>query len=368
MALYPGFPLAQSDYMVGAISLTNGSKNFSLSGANPLDFAAATAGDEIYIAKSGKVLLIETITNSGGTLLYNCPSDCAGANQPFHLRLKPSASRLQGMVTTLLQKLGSGNLASLDNLTLPENHVIAGGQVAGQVKAVNLPTQMNSKLDKAGGVMAGEINSRASSSLRLSSGSEQTPAAILHKNTSDFVILLTDAGDRDGAWNNLRPFRIALTNGKVTMGCGLHVSAGDVTFSSSASFNSSIEVAGEVIAKSPNGLRFVGAGTSPSVIARKDGSNFYFLLTDADNPLGSFNSLRPFYINLTTGRAMMNEGLTVNGDINIISGVLKVGTSQHHLDGNIKGDFWKAWHPSGWLSNAIDARIAAKIAEALANL
>jgi len=41
---------------------------------------------------------------------------------------------------------------------------------------------------------------------------------------------------------------------------------------------------------------------------------------------------------------------------------------QHHTDGNIKGDFWKNWHPSGWLSNAIDARIAAKISAALANL
>jgi len=42
---------------------------------------------------------------------------------------------------------------------------------------------------------------------------------------------------------------------------------------------------------------------------------------------------------------------------------LKVGTSQHSFDGNIQGDIWKAWHPSGWLLNAIDARIAAKISE-----
>jgi len=34
---------------------------------------------------------------------------------------------MQAQVATLLQKLGSGNLASLDELTLPANHVIAGG-------------------------------------------------------------------------------------------------------------------------------------------------------------------------------------------------------------------------------------------------
>jgi len=182
MALYPGFPLAQSDYMVGTISLTNNSKNFTLSGANPLDFAAAQAGDEIYIPKAGKLLLIETITNTGGTLFYNCPADCAGANQPFHLRLKPSASRLQAQITTLLQKLGSGNLASLDVLNLPENHVIAGGQVAGDVKAVDLPAQMNAKLGLSGGMMTGEINSRSASSLRLSGGSASAPAAVLYKS------------------------------------------------------------------------------------------------------------------------------------------------------------------------------------------
>jgi len=83
MALYPGFPLAQSDYTVGTINLINGTKNFTLIGANPVDFVAAQAGDEIYVPKSGKVLLVETITNTGGVLLYNCPADCAGANQLF---------------------------------------------------------------------------------------------------------------------------------------------------------------------------------------------------------------------------------------------------------------------------------------------
>jgi len=362
MALYPGFPLAQSDYMVGTISLTNGSKNFTLSGANPLDFAAAQAGDEIYIPKAGKLLLIETITNTGGTLFYNCPADCAGANQPFHLRLKPSASRLQAQITTLLQKLGSGNLASLDALNLPENHVIAGGQVAGDVKAVNLPAQMNAKLDKSGGIMAGEINSRASSALRFSSGDASTRGAVLHKNTQDFVLLLTDEGNRDGAWNALRPFTVRLDSGKVLMGCGLHVTAGDVTFSGILNTHD------EIHAKTNNGMRFVGAGNSPSVIMRKDSNNFYFLLTQAGEPYGSFNALRPFNINLASGRVGMSEGLNVAGSINITSGFLKIGVATYHANGNIKGEIWEPWHPSGDLKSAIDARIAAKISEALANL
>jgi len=153
-------------------------------------------------------------------------------------------------------------------------------------------------------MMTGEINSRASSALRFSSGDASARGAVLHKNTQDFVLLLTDAGNRDGTWNALRPFTVKLDSGKVLMGCGLSVTAGDVTFSGT------LNTHGEIHAKTNNGMRFVGGSNSPSVIMRKDNSNFYFLLTDTGGPYGSFNALRPFRINLATGRPMWRTPLS----------------------------------------------------------
>jgi len=189
MPLYPGFPLGGSDYTVGTITLTAGSKDFTLTGSNPLDYAAAHAA---------KVLLIETITNTGGTLIYPCPDDCAGAALPFRLQLKNASSRLQGMAANLLQAIGSGNLAALSdlelqdgqliagdavqgefkainasdlqtslpalltaigNLSLSENKLIAGGATAGSVKAISLPppVDITGKLDKTGGEVTGDL-------------------------------------------------------------------------------------------------------------------------------------------------------------------------------------------------------------------
>ncbi|SLK09540.1 gp53-like domain-containing protein [Novosphingobium mathurense] len=52
--------------------------------------------------------------------------------------------------------------------------------------------------------------------------------------------------------------------------------------------------------------------SSPSLIMRADGSNFYLLLSDAaTEPSNSFNSLRPFVLNLATGAVEMRAGLNV---------------------------------------------------------
>jgi|GEM_PF-4835955 len=210
-------------------------------------------------------------------------------------------------------------------------------------------------LAKSGGTMTGEINSRDLSPLRLSGGSASSPAAFLHKNASDFYILLTDENNRDGNWNNLRPFRVNLTSGLVQMGCGLHVTAGDVTFSGTTLTH------GEIHANNVNGIRFMFGAQSPAVLVRKDTDNFYLMLTDAGDRMGTFNSKRPFHFNLTTGRVGMAEGLNVANSVNISSGYLKVGEATYHANGNIKGAAWEQWHPSGDLKSAIAARITSEI-------
>ena len=47
----------------------------------------------------------------------------------------------------------------------------------------------------------------------------------------------------------------------------------------------------------------------PGVIFRQDGSSLWILLTNPENPEGSFNSLRPFQINLLTGAVTMGHNV-----------------------------------------------------------
>lgn len=47
--------------------------------------------------------------------------------------------------------------------------------------------------------------------------------------------------------------------------------------------------------------RFISSDKKYGVITRVDESDFYFLLTNADDPNGVWNAIRPFRINLATG-------------------------------------------------------------------
>lgn len=51
------------------------------------------------------------------------------------------------------------------------------------------------------------------------------------------------------------------------------------------------------------------------VILRNDGTNYYHLLTNSGDADGTWNALRPFTINLSTGAVSMANGLTVTGTV-----------------------------------------------------
>lgn len=51
------------------------------------------------------------------------------------------------------------------------------------------------------------------------------------------------------------------------------------------------------------------------VILRNDGTNYYHLLTNSGDADGTWNALRPFTINLSTGAVSMANGLTVTGSV-----------------------------------------------------
>ncbi|EFC1609742.1 phage tail protein [Escherichia coli] len=71
-------------------------------------------------------------------------------------------------------------------------------------------------------------------------------------------------------------------------------------------------VNGEVISKSANGLRI--AYGSYGFFIRNDGSNTYFMLTNSGDNMGTYNGLRPLWINNATGAVSMGRGLNVLGE------------------------------------------------------
>jgi len=53
------------------------------------------------------------------------------------------------------------------------------------------------------------------------------------------------------------------------------------------------------------------------VIHRVDGSDYYILLTASADPYGTWNTLRPFRINLANGGVSIGNGLTVTGNVKV---------------------------------------------------
>ncbi|HHF9185057.1 TPA: phage tail protein [Escherichia coli] len=71
-------------------------------------------------------------------------------------------------------------------------------------------------------------------------------------------------------------------------------------------------VNGEIISKSANGLRI--AYGNYGFFIRNDGSNTYFMLTNSGDNMGTYNGLRPLWINNATGAVSMGRGLNVSGE------------------------------------------------------
>ncbi|WP_462382333.1 SGNH/GDSL hydrolase family protein [Pseudomonas sp. Marseille-QA0892] len=72
------------------------------------------------------------------------------------------------------------------------------------------------------------------------------------------------------------------------------------------------EMTGTIVSAALNSLIQKG-GAGKGIIHRVDSTNYYFLITDTND--GTFNSLRPLFINLTTGMVYMRQGLDVAGGL-----------------------------------------------------
>ncbi len=101
-----------------------------------------------------------------------------------------------------------------------------------------------------------------------------------------------------------------------------------------------LDVAGEITSRSGTVSSFRLRGTSYSTLLRNDGSDFYILLTNAGDPDGAWNALRPFEFNLATGNTYLaGKTLTVLHGGNVGIGTTTPGTKLaiNGLTGSIAG-------------------------------
>ena len=121
---------------------------------------------------------------------------------------------------------------------------------------------------------------------------------------------------------------------------------------------------GELISTNANAYRLRGANYG--VILRNDNSSFWILTTDNGSPSGSFNSLRPFRINLSDGRVTLGNGLSVTGTIigsstiqgtqlisTIASGTSPLKVTSTTLVNNLNADLLDGWNGVGTSGNVI---------------
>ncbi|EFD0647394.1 hypothetical protein FFW75_25160 [Escherichia coli] len=86
-----------------------------------------------------------------------------------------------------------------------------------------------------------------------------------------------------------------------------------------------VRARGEITSLSANGLR-VAYGNYGFFI-RNDGGTTCFMLTASGDKFGSWNALRPMYINNASGAVTMGNGLSLAGGLNVTSGNIRIPTS-----------------------------------------
>lgn len=110
-----------------------------------------------------------------------------------------------------------------------------------------------------------------------------------------------------------------------------------------------LKTSAEIQSTHIDNYRMVGGGFGS--FWRNDGNRLYLLLTNENDQYGTFNTLRPFSVDVRTGAAAFESGIHIGGKWPAIT--TSSGTTWHP-DGNVQGSCW-----GGYLSNWLNQNISA---------
>ena len=288
----------------GTISIKNGEKvitgidtNFT-DALNPGDFIVFTAGNVVYTLA---ISSIESDTSATLTKAYAGPTVTgAGWSAVPSGTMAAITMEVVTQVTEALRGLNFDKsnwqqVFSSDEeitVTLPDGKTFSGPSWGMLIEMVNaLNTNM------AAPVVTGTLNQDA-----------------LPNGTYGHTILSGSA--TTGAKHYLRKFRGAQPDTvfhETVEGSLYRLATGRTDEQSVLEINNNayLRVPGEFQTTNPNGLR-IAYGDYGTLI-RSDGGITYFLLTNAGDPFGNWNALRPILFENTTGRVTLGEGVNVTG-------------------------------------------------------
>ncbi|WP_411368040.1 tail fiber protein [Escherichia coli] len=196
------------------------------------------------------------------------------------------------------------DVASLATLTKVGRDILAKSTVAAVIEYLGLQETVNragNAVQKNGDTLSGGLTFENDSILAWIRNTDW--AKIGFKNDADGdtdSFMWFETGDNGNEYFKWRSRRSTTTKDLMNLKWGaLYVLVNAI-------------VNGEVISKSANGLRI--AYGNYGFFIRNDGSNTYFMLTNSGDNMGTYNGLRPLWINNATGAVSMGRGLNVSGE------------------------------------------------------
>lgn len=127
-----------------------------------------------------------------------------------------------------------------------------------------------------------------------------------HAHTIADITGLQDALDGKAASTHIHTIA-QVTNLQTALDGKFSTSGGTVT--------GDLTVTGAVTSKTPNSYRI--ANTKFGTFWRNDDGSLYLLVTAANDPLGTWNNLRPFAVNLESGLITTQHGITSQGPVTV---------------------------------------------------
>ena len=248
------------------------------------------------------------VTTAGVTLTLPAPTQ-TGNGYAYTIRNESSGAIV---LVTPSGNIYSGNGLTASSITLGKDESVEI-QVSGTNWVVNGRCLLSPPVTPAmvNGVLKKTLSGSASVTL---TAEEAANAALLFSGTltANVTVIVPVANNAWTVFNRTTGgYSITL---KSASGAGFTLRADtqttlvqiDSNMYSDMTAMSSMSIDGEIVSYSTNQLRMTNGNMSS--FFRIDSNNLYILLTDPGDPRGSFNALRPFRIDLTTGRVYLSSG------------------------------------------------------------
>lgn len=182
---------------------------------------------------------------------------------------------------------------------------------------------------------------------------------ILDMNTHRIINVVDPTSNQDASTKKYVDDNIVTVNNTIST---LTTTIGTDYYTKTAADSRYVNVAGDTMTGTLNitygdALRIVQGNYG--AIWRQDGAHLYLLFTNSGDQYGTWNSLRPFYANTSTGHVTIGNGLSVVGGLGV-DGAVTMANGLTVTGGDISSNatYYFSWNGSGAYLNWDGSKIA----------